>query len=58
MCKNLSFEVSNIINKMEANGGIRKEDVVLVPGGGFPTPNEIDLLKHQEAARSVEHLMT
>jgi len=43
---------------MEANGGIRKEDVVLVPGGGFPTPNEIDLLKHPEAARSVEHLMT
>ncbi len=47
-----------IINKMEANGEIQKEDVVLVPGGDFPKLNEIDLLKHQEAARSVEHLMT
>jgi hypothetical protein len=47
-----------IINKMIANGEIQKEDVVLVPGGGFPKPNEIDLLKYQEATRSVEHLMT
>ncbi len=49
--------VSAIIDRMIGNKEI-PNDWVIVPGGDFPKPSELDLLKHQEIARIMQPLLT